>query len=311
MDASSSRLCSGKLAGLRIAVIAAGVVGKATGKGLEKKGHDVVFYDIDNVKLMQLAAEGHKTASSIQDAVNQSNVSMICAPSPTRNGTVDLRPLVSICREIANALRGRDSYHLVVVRSTIPPGTTREFVIPLIEDSAGLRSGPTLGVCHNPEFLREKLALKDFLNPRAIVIGEADTRAGETLQSVYSSFESPIIRCSLETSEMIKYAANLFNATKISFFNEIDNACKVLGVESEEVSRVMPLLALGLRDDLKDWGTHGGHAFGGMCLPKDLDAFISFMMSRGKPLPLLSAVKQVNQMLTEKEREAPELIVHG
>ena len=110
---------------------------------------------------------------------------------------------------------------------------------------------------------------------------------------------------------MIKYAANLFNAAKISFFNEIDHACKVLGVESEEVSRVMPLLALGLREDLKDWGTHGGHAFGGMCLPKDLDAFISFMMSRGTSLPILSAVKQVNQMLTEKERKAPELIVHG
>ncbi|HZF21298.1 MAG TPA: hypothetical protein VEZ43_02380, partial [Dongiaceae bacterium] len=148
-------------------------------------------------------------------------------------------------------------------------------------------------------------------NPRAIVIGEADRTAGEMLQSVYSSFESPIIRCSLETSEMIKYATNLFNVTKISFFNEIYRACKVLGVESDEVSRVLPLLALGLRDDLKDWGIHGGRAFGGMCLPKDLEAFISFMASKGTSLPLLSAVKQVNQMMAEKEREAPELIVHG
>jgi nucleotide sugar dehydrogenase len=296
---------------LRISIIASGVVGKATGKGLEKKGHDVIFYDIDNVGLMQLATEGHKTASSVEDAVKRSSVSMICAPTPTRNGTVDLRPLLSICSEIGNALRGENSYHLVVVRSTIPPGTTRGLVIPRIEDSAGLRSGPQLGICHNPEFLREKFALDDFQTPRAIVIGEADTTAGEMLQSVYSSFESPIIRCTLETSEMIKYAANLFNATKISFFNEMYRACKVLGVESDEVSRALPLLALGLRDDLKDWGIYGGRAFAGMCLPKDLEAFISFMTSKGTSLPLLSAVKQVNQMMTEMEREAPELIVHG
>jgi nucleotide sugar dehydrogenase len=296
---------------LRISVIASGVVGKATGRGLERKGHDVIFYDIDSVKLMQLAAEGHKTASSIQDAISKSTVSMICAPSPTRNGTVDLHPLFSICSEIGNALRGSHSYHLVVVRSTIPPGTTRGQVVPIIENASELSSGAQLGVCHNPEFLREKLSLDDFENPRAIVIGEADRMAGDTLQQVYSSFQSPIVRCSLETSEMIKYATNLFNATKISFFNEIDRCCKVVGVESAEVSRVMPFLALGLRDDLKDWGTHGGRAFGGMCLPKDLEAFISFMMSRGTSLPLLSAVKQVNQMMTEKEREAPELIVHG
>jgi len=296
---------------LRISVIASGIVGSTTGKGLEKKGHDVVFYDIDSVKLTQLAAEGHEIVTSVQDAVNRSDVLMICAPSPNRNGSVDLRPLISICTEIGNALRENHSYHLVVVRSTIPPGTTRSLVIPLIEDSSGPNLGPRVGVCHNPEFLREKFALYDFLNPRAIVIGEAERTAGDTLQSVYDSFESPIIRCGLETSEMIKYATNLFNATKISFFNEIDHACKVLGVESEEVSKVMPLLALGLREDLKDWGIHGGRAFGGMCLSKDLEAFISFMTSKGTPLPLLSAVKQVNQMMKEREREAPELIVHG
>ncbi len=296
---------------MRVSVIASGVVGRATGKGLEEKGHDVVFYDIDSVKLTQLAAEGHEIVTSVQDAVNRSDVLMICAPSPSRNGSVDLRPLISICTEIGNALRESHSYHLVVVRSTIPPGTTRSLVIPLIEDSSGLNVGPQLGVCHNPEFLREKFALYDFLNPRAIVIGEADRPAGEMLQSVYDSFESSIIRCGLETSEMIKYATNLFNATKISFFNEIDRACKVLGVESEEVSKVMPLLALGLREDMKDWGIHGGREFGGMCLPKDLEAFISFMTSKGASLPLLSAVKHVNQMMKEREREAPELIVHG
>ena len=297
---------------MRIAIIAAGIVGKATGVGLEKKGNDVVFYDIDTMKLAQLAHEGHEIASSVRDAVKQSDVSMICAPTPTVKGTVDLRPLLLICAEVGRALRGRKSYHLAVVRSTVPPGTTRGLVIPRIKESAELPSdSDVLGVCHNPEFLREKFALDDFLEPRAIVSGETDAKAGTMLESVYSSLKSPIIRCSLETSEMIKYTANLFNATKISFFNEIHNACKVLGAEPETVSRAMPLLALGLRDDLKEWGLSGGSPFGGMCLPKDLEAFISFMLSRGMDVPLLSAVRKVNRIMVQKELEAPELIVNG
>ena len=296
---------------MRIAIIAAGVVGTATGIGLEKKGNDVVFYDIDSIRLAQLAHEGHQTASDVGDAVKRSDVSMICAPTPTRNATVDLRPLLSICVEVGRALRGRRSYHLAVVRSTVPPGTTRGLVIPRIKESAELPSdSDKVGVCHNPEFLREKFALDDFLEPRGIVIGEMDAKAGAMLQSVYSSLKSPTIRCSPETSEMIKYTANLFNATKISFFNEIDHACKILGAESETVSRAMPLLALGLRDDLKEWGLSGGRPFGGMCLPKDLEAFISVMLSRGTDVPLLSAVKKVNQIMVQKEVEAPELMVH-
>jgi GDP-mannose 6-dehydrogenase len=165
-------------------------------------------------------------------------------------------------------------------------------------------------VCHNPEFLREKFALDDFLHPGAVVIGEADKNAGDQLESLYSSFASPIARCSLETSEMIKYTTNLFNATKVSFFNEIDQACKAVGVRSEEVGRLMPQLALGLRDDLKEWGIYGGRPFAGMCLPKDLEAFISFMKTKGTDLPLLTAVKQVNER-TGKEKKAPMVVVNA
>ena len=123
---------------MRIAIIAAGIVGKATGVGLEKKGNDVVFCDIDTMKLAQLAHEGHEIASSVRDAVKQSEVSMICAPTPTVKGTVDLRPLLLICAEVGRALRGRKSYHLAVVRSNVPPGTTRGVVIPRIKESAEL-----------------------------------------------------------------------------------------------------------------------------------------------------------------------------
>src|SRR5439155_22524312 len=127
-------------------------------------------------------------------------------------------------------LRGRKYYHLAVVRSTVPPGTTRGLVIPRIKESAELPSdSDVLGVCHNPEFLREKFALDDFLEPRAIVFGETDEKAGTMLESVYSPLKSPISRCSLETSYMIKHPANLFKATKISFFNDIHNACNVFG----------------------------------------------------------------------------------
>lgn len=295
---------------LRIAIIAAGVVGKATGAGLVAKGHNIIFYDLDNAKTTQLALEGYQTVSSIREAVEKSNVTMICAPTPTVNGSVNLQVLLSICAEIGSTLQGKHPYHLVVVRSTVPPGTTREHVIPQIESSARSQIGPEIGVCHNPEFLREKFALDDFLHPGAVVIGEADKAAGDQLESLYSSFASPIARCSLETSEMIKYTSNLFNAAKISFFNEIDQACKVFGVQSEDVSRLMPRLALGLRDDLKEWGIYGGRPFGGMCLPKDLEAFISFMKIKGTDLPLLSAVKQVNDTVG-KEKRAPMVVVNA
>jgi nucleotide sugar dehydrogenase len=295
---------------LRIAVIAAGIVGKATGAGLVAKGHNVVFYDLDMAKITQLSLEGYQTASSIQEAVEQSCITMICAPTPTINGTVNLKILLSICAEVGSAIRGKHPYHLVVVRSTVPPGTTREHVISQIETSSQKRIGPEIGICHNPEFLREKFALDDFLHPGAVVIGESDKTAGDQLESLYSSLASPITRCSLETSEMIKYATNLFNATKVSFFNEIDQACKAVGVKSDEVSRLMPSLALGLRDDLREWGIYGGRPFGGMCLPKDLEAFISFMKTKGTDLPLLSAVKQVNDRVG-KEKTAPMVTINA
>jgi len=296
---------------LRIAIIAAGIVGKATGTGLISKGHDIVFYDIDNEKMTQIAAEGYNTTSSIGDAVDRSDVSMICAPTPTVHGSVDLHPLLSICAKVGRALLERDSYHLVVVRSTIPPGTTRGMVIPQIENSAESPIGTKIGVCHNPEFSREKFALADFLNPKAIVIGETDERAGDKLESLYSSFGSPIARCTPETAEMVKYVSNLFNATKISFFNEIDQACKSVGANSEEVSRLMPLLALGLREDLREWGIYGGRPFAGACLPKDLEAFISFMQTRGNEVPLLSAVRQVNESMKRGETKVPAVIANG
>ena len=295
---------------LHIAVIAAGVVGKATGAGLASKGHDIVFYDLDKTRMAQLAVEGYETASTLREAVDQSSITMICAPTPTVNGSVDTRALLSISAEVGKVLREKRRYHLVVVRSTTPPGITRGHVIPQIEFSAQSKIGPKIGVCHNPEFLREKFALDDFLHPGAVVIGEADKTAGDKLESLYSSFESPIARCSLETSEMIKCASNLFNAAKISFFNEIDQACKAVGVRSEDVSKLMPRLALGLRGDLKEWGIYGGRPFEGMCLPKDLEAFISFMRAKGVDLPMLSAVKQVNERIA-KGQKPPMVVVNA
>lgn len=253
--------------------------------------------------------EGYETAASVREAVDQSRITMICAPTPTVNGSVDTRTLLSISAEVGTALREKCEYHLVVVRSTIPPGITRGYVIPQIELSAQSKIGSKIGVCHNPEFLREKFALDDFLHPGAVVIGESDKTAGDRLESLYSDFGSPITRCSLETSEMIKCASNLFNAAKISFFNEIDQACKAVGVKSEEVSKLMPRLALGLRDDLKEWGIYGGRPFAGMCLPKDLEAFISYMKTKGTDLPLLSAVKDINERVRNEQR-APMVVVN-
>ena len=110
---------------------------------------------------------------------------------------------------------------------------------------------------------------------------------------------------------MTKYASNLFNVTKVSFFNEIDKVCKALGVRSEKVSKLMPLFALGLRDDLQEWGIYGGRAFGGMCLPKDLDAFIAFAKNQGIHVPLLEAVRQVNQTMSKEDQRIEVLVTNG
>ena len=280
--------------GLRrdLAVVGSGVVGRATGLGFVAHGSNVLFHDINQAKLLNLNIKGHETTDSVKEAVQNSEVVFVCVPTPTVGKKVDLNYLMTAARNIGRALKDAQGFPVIAFRSTVPPQTTRTQLVPILERYSGLEAGRDFGVCMNPEFLREKSPLDDFLHPDRIVIGELDKKSGDILESVYSGFNRPIIRTNLDTAEMIKYASNLFLASKISFFNEIYMICQELGMDSTTVSETV-----SLDKRIGKYGVYGGKPFSGMCFPKDLAAFISFSKAKGVNPKLLEAVEEINSQI--------------
>jgi len=287
---SADRLSQEVVKELKIGIIGAGVVGKASGVGLESKGHGVTFVDNNPSLLDELKASGHKVHSSVSDVARSSDIVMVSVPTPTVSGRTDLHSVLAVGEEIGIGLTDSSEYKLVVVRSTVPPRATRKELIPVLEAVSRKKVGPDFGVCFNPEFLREHSALEDFLLPDRIVIGQFDQHSGTMLESLYESFQRPVVRCTLEEAELAKYVANAFLATKISYFNEVYELCKGLGVSPEVVSSVA---ALDKR--IGPYGTSGGKPFRGKCLPKDVEAFLTFARDLGLRLDVLKAAVSVNQ----------------
>jgi UDPglucose 6-dehydrogenase len=189
---------------------------------------------------------------------------------------------------------------VVVVKSTVVPMTTEKIIIPLLEEHSGKKVGPDVGVCTNPEFLTEihhswtddPSWARDFFTEERIVIGEFDKRSGDVIEALYKPLRVPIIRTDLKTAEMIKYAANCALASRISYWNEIYYICQKLGIDSDFVARVA---AMDKR--IGKYGTIHGKAFGGKCLPKDIEAFISFAEELGYEPKLLKAVVEINERI--------------
>jgi len=228
------------------------------------------------------------------EAVRQTNVTFLTVETPeTADGRIDLRHVVRACEEIGRALKKKKAYHLIIIKSTVVPGTTRDVVKPILERTAELSAGPDFGLCMNPEFLRQGSAIADTLRPDRVVIGENDERSGKMLEDLFDSFyghKVRTLRMNLESAEMVKYASNAFLATKISYANEIANICeKVSGVD---VSHVMAGVGLDVRINPKF--LNAGAGFGGSCLPKDVKAVRAFAASHSYETPLLRAVIAVN-----------------
>jgi nucleotide sugar dehydrogenase len=274
---------------MKISIIGSGIVGQATGMGLSEKGNSVLFHDINRRKLLKLNERGYETTTDIVKAVTRSEVLFICVPTPTINRKIDLSIIQDCTESIGTILGEARKYKVVAFRSTIPPETTRTKLIPCLESCSNLKVGEDFGVCMNPEFLREKTPLTDFLHPHRIIIGEFDKQSGDILNNLYTAFKCPIIRTNLDTAEMIKYTSNLFLAAKISFFNEIYQVCKKLNINSNIVGE-----AVALDPRIGRYGVFGGKPFDGMCLPKDLTAFLDFADSKGLDLKLLQAVEAIN-----------------
>jgi nucleotide sugar dehydrogenase len=229
------------------------------------------------------------------EAVSKTEVTFLTVGTPEKDdGTIDLRYVISASGDIGRALKRKNAYHLVVVKSTVTPGTVRGPVKAALEDASGLVAGRDFGLCMNPEFLRQGSAIRDTLHPDRVVIGEYDKRSGQRLADLLEDFygpDIPILRMSLESAEMVKYASNTFLAMKISYANEMANICeRVPGVDVSEV-----MAGVGLDERINPKFLNAGAGFGGSCLPKDTKALCKFAEAHGYSAPLLRATLAVNQ----------------
>jgi UDPglucose 6-dehydrogenase len=276
---------------MKISIIGSGWVGTAVGRGLAELGNEIIFYDIVDKDLP-------KFTQDLDYAIENSIVAFICVPTPTNDdGEIDLSYVKEVSKDIGVAVANKNSYHLVVVKSTVVPQTTEKVVIPILEKHTMKKAGVEFGVCMNPEFLTEISGSwskdmgtkKDFFTEDRIVIGEYDTKSGDVLEELYKPLNKPIFRTDLKTAELIKYTSNCMLATKVSYWNEIYLICDRLGIDSKAVADIVA------RDPrIGKYGSVHGKAFGGKCLPKDLKAFISFA-EKYRDTRLLKAVDAINE----------------
>lgn len=278
-----------------IVIVGSGVVGTATGKGLRSRGHHVAFVDIDPRRLAQLRREG-LDCSDVVLLGDEPAVVFLTLPTPNDGRRWDLRPLLAGTRAVGEALRRSDGFHTVVVRSTVPPGTTERVVQPLLEQCSGKTASEGFALASNPEFLRARCALEDFLHPWMTVIGARSRRTQERLHDLLAPFGGEVRRFDDPAeSEMIKCAHNLYNAAKISFWNELWQVARAMGADPIEVAGTVARSAEASFNP--EYGIRGGAPYGGACLPKDTKGFLGFAAELGVDVPLIAAVDEVNERM--------------
>jgi len=230
-------------------------------------------------------------------AVLETDISMITQGTPMREDkSIDLSYIESTAREIGEALKKKDNYHLVVVRSTVVPGTTRGLVAKIITEISGKEPGKDFGLCMQPEFLAEGRSIEDTLHPDRIVIGQFDEKSGSMLQEFYEYFygihlkNCPILRMNIESAELVKYGNNCLLSTKISYANEFANLAQL--VPNVDIVEVMKGVGLDYRISPRFLGA--GVGFGGSCFHKDVNAIKAWSKSKGYNARLLEAVLDIN-----------------
>jgi UDPglucose 6-dehydrogenase len=293
---------------MEISIVGGGYVGLVSAACFAELGHSVNLIEIDREKveainsasppiyekglkeLLKVHAGRNLVASSSYEGLDRSEIIMICVGTPSRqDGEADLTMVASASRSIGEALRNGEGSHVVAVKSTVPPGTTDLLVRSAVLQSS-CRDPGEIGFVMNPEFLREGLAVQDFMNPDRIVVGSHDKMSGELFEPIYRGIDAPIVRTSVAAAEMIKYASNAFLATKISFSNEIGNICKRLGIDVYQVMK-----GVGLDHRIGPYFLNAGAGFGGSCFPKDVAALIHLAKHLGEDPMLLRSVMEVNQ----------------
>ena len=299
---------------MKVSVFGLGYVGSVSAAAFAEQGHDVVGVDVVGEKvdavnngrspivepgLADLLARGVgsgrlRATTSTEEAVRSTDLSLICVGTPSRkNGSLDLTYLTRVCGEIGDVLRDKETYHVVVVRSTVLPGTTHGTVIPALEAASGKKYGEGFGVSVNPEFLREGTAIRDFAHPPLTLVGHNHAADAMPTKALYQHIDAPLFSASIRVAEMIKYTSNSWHAVKVVFANEIGNLCKRLNVDSHEV---MDIFCQDDKLNLSAYYLKPGFAFGGSCLPKDVRALQYRAKEMDLEMPLISSVLSSNHL---------------
>lgn len=299
---------------MKLSIVGSGYVGTTIAGCFADLGHDVVNVDIDQEivetinagespihepglnELIATHADSKLSATTDYEAIHDTEVTFLALPTPSNeDGSINTNYIEAAAESVGEILTEKETPHLVVVKSTVLPGTTEGLVAEAIESTSGKRAGEEFYVTMNPEFLREGSAVTDFLDPDKIVLGTKEEAARETLESVYEPLrlqatgEPSIFATGIREAEMIKYANNAFLASKISLINDIGNICKEFDVDAYEVAE-----AIGLDDRIGEQFLRSGIGWGGSCFGKDLNAIIAAAKQIGYEPLLLQAAREVN-----------------
>lgn len=297
---------------MRISVFGLGYVGVVSVACLLRDGHEITGIDTVRSKVADLAkgkspvkergvakllAQGLKAGrlrSSVRpvDGVLGVDMLWICVGTPAScESGIDLSIVEGVVREIGEAIKECDSRPLVVLRSTVLPGTMEELVVPVLEESSGLKVGEEIDVVYHPEFLRESSAVADFDSPPKIVVGEISAGSGDKLISLYNDIDAPVFRVKPAEAEMVKYCDNLFHAVKVTFANEVGAVAHSANIDARTVAEIF---CSDVKLNLSEKYLRPGFAYGGSCLPKDLRAMLRYSTLHSIPTPMLNGVLESN-----------------
>ncbi len=313
---------------MKVSVIGAGYVGLITGVGLAAAGHSVWLverrkevvdsitsgkshiYEVGLEPMLKKVLANSRLAvtSDLDEAIKKTDATLVCVATPSdTKGNIDLGDIKKVAEQMGAAIRAKGAFHVIIMKSTVIPGTTA-FFGKVVEKTSGKRLYSDFGLAMNPEFLREGNAMEDFVNVDRIIIGTDDEKSRKVANGLYGHAKSPIINVNIPTAEMIKYANNAFFALCISFSNEIAEICSLIeGVNPYEVmGGVAHDKRLSYRENGKQnfAGVTGylvpGCGFGGSCFPKDVKALRQFSLSCGYHPRLVSDLIEINQSRPEE-----------
>src|SRR6201987_3083129 len=304
-----------------VSIFGLGYVGTVTAACLAHKGNRVTGVDLSAAKVetmdsgrspivepavADLIAESQKACclhatTDSQKAVLETEISFLCVGTPSmRNGKLDLGHIGPVCDEIGQALRKKDTFHLIVLRSTVLPGTAETIVVPTLEKASGKKMGQDFGVCVNPEFMRDGTAVADFLDPSITIIGASDPAHSQSLRELYAWVPGRVFETSFQSAEMVKYVCNAWHAVKLAFANEVGTMAKSLGVDAEAV---IEIFSADTKLNISPTYLKPGFAFGGSCLPKDVRALNYRAKELDLNLPLFQSIMASNDEHLERAVE--------